>query len=137
MPLVQSDFEHLLALRTGLRRFLRWSEHQAIEAGITAAQHQLLLAIQGHPDPAGPTIGDVADYLVLRHHSAVGLVDRAAAAGLVERHADRSNHGAVRLSLTEAGVEKLDVLTETHLEEIEQLAPAMRALWQVLEKGAT
>ena len=85
MALLRSDFEYLLALRTGLRRFLHWSEHQARAAGITPAQHQLLLAIKCHPDAAGPTIGDVANYLVLRHHSAVGLVDRAAAAGLVTR----------------------------------------------------
>lgn len=129
MSLVQSDFEHLLALRTALRRFLRWSERQAQAAGITPGQHQLLLAIKGHPDPAGPTIGDVAEYLVLRHHSAVGLVDRAAAAGLVQRNSDRGGHGIVRLTMTDAGVEKLDALTEAHLAELKQLAPAMRALW--------
>ena len=60
MTLEQSDFEHLLELRTGLRRFLRWSDQQAQAAGLTPAKHQLLLAIKGHPDPAGPTIGDVA-----------------------------------------------------------------------------
>ena len=74
MALDQADFEHLLELRTGLRRFLRWSEGQAKAAGLTAAKHQLLLAIKGHPDPAGPTIGEVAGWLVLRHHGAVGLV---------------------------------------------------------------
>src|SRR5919198_3816810 len=79
------DYRHLLELRTGLRRFLRWSEEQAQAAGVSPAQHQLLLAIRGHPDPRGPTIGDVAEYLLLRHHSAVGLVNRAQAAGLVER----------------------------------------------------
>jgi DNA-binding MarR family transcriptional regulator len=83
MSLDTADFERLLQLRTGLRRFLRWSEAQARAAGVTPAQHQLLLAVRGHPDPDGPTIGEVADYLVLRHHSAVGLVDRAVTAGLV------------------------------------------------------
>ena len=130
---MRSDFEYLLALRTGLRRFLHWSEHQARAAGITPAQHQLLLAIKGHPDPAGPTIGDVANYLVLRHHSTVGLIDRAAAAGLVTRGPDRANNSTVRLALTDTGNEKLDDLTETHLEELKHLAPAMRSLWQALE----
>src|SRR5919197_228660 len=87
MSLEQSDFEHLLELRTGLRRFMRWSEQQAQAAGLTPAKHQLLLAVKGHPDPAGPTIGEVADYLVLRHHSAVGLIDRAVSDGLVKRNA--------------------------------------------------
>ena len=54
------DYRRLLELRTGLRRFLRWSERQAQAAGLTPAQHQLLLAIRGHPDPRGPTVGDVA-----------------------------------------------------------------------------
>jgi DNA-binding MarR family transcriptional regulator len=72
----QAQYERLLRFRTGLRRFLRWSAEQAALAGLTPAQHQLLLAVRGHPEPQGPTIRDVAGYLLLRHHSAVELVDR-------------------------------------------------------------
>lgn len=133
VPLEQTDFEHLLELRAGLRRFLRWSEQQAHAAGLTPAQHQLLLAIRGHPDPAGPTIGEIADYLVLRHHSAVGLVDRAVASGLVERKPDPKNSSAVRVTLTAAGLAKLDTLSEAHVQELSHLAPTMRALWDALE----
>jgi DNA-binding MarR family transcriptional regulator len=132
LTLEQSDFEHLLELRTGLRRFIRWSDQQAQAAGLTPAKHQLLLAIKGHPDPSGPTIGEVADYLVLRHHSAVGLIDRAVEDGLVKRNKDR-HKGVVRVTLTRAGDDKLDALAETHLEEIAHLAPTMRTLWRGLE----
>lgn len=132
----QVDFEHLLELRTGLRRFLRWSEQQARAGGLTAAKHQLLLAIRGHPDPAGPTIGRLADYLVLRHHSTVGLVDRAAKDGLVTRTPDPTSRSAVRVTLTPAGAAKLDALVEAHLEEIAHLAPTMRTLWRQLENAA-
>jgi DNA-binding MarR family transcriptional regulator len=135
MPLDQSDYEHLLELRTGLRRFLRWSEEQAKSAGLTAAQHQLLLAIKGHPDAAGPTISEIADYLVLRHHSAVGLIDRAAAEGLVTRTPDPQNKSAVRVTLTAAGSQKLDELTEAHLAELSHLAPTMRTLWKALARA--
>lgn len=135
MNLAEADFEHLLQLRTGLRRFLRWSEQQAQAAGLTPAQHQLLLAIRGHPDPAGPTIGEIANYLVLRHHSAVGLIDRAAAAGLVKRNPDPVNNSVVRVTLTPAGTDKLDALAETHLQELAHLAPTMRTLWQALEQA--
>jgi DNA-binding MarR family transcriptional regulator len=135
MMLAQSDFEHLLELRTGLRRFLRWSEQQAKAAGLTAAKHQLLLAIKGHPDPTGPTIGEIADYLVLRHHSAVGLVDRAVKDGLVKRSPDPTSKSVVRVTLTPAGAAKLDTLAEAHLQEIAHLAPTMRTLWRALEKG--
>jgi DNA-binding MarR family transcriptional regulator len=135
MPLAEADFQHLLELRTGLRRFLRWSEQQAEAAGLTPARHQLLLAIRGHPDPAGPTVGEIAEYLVLRHHSAVGLIDRAEAAGLVVRNLDVTNNSAVRVTLTQAGSAKLDTLAEAHLQELAHLAPTMRTLWRELEQA--
>jgi DNA-binding MarR family transcriptional regulator len=132
MTLEKSDFERLLELRTGLRRFMHWSEQQARAAGLTPAKHQLLLAVKGHPGPEGPTIGDLADHLVLRHHSAVGLVDRAVGDGLVERTADASSRSVVRVTLTRKGIAKLDALAEAHLEELAHLAPTMRALWRAL-----
>jgi DNA-binding MarR family transcriptional regulator len=130
-----ADYQALLQLRTGLRRFLRWSDRQAEAAGLPPSQHQLLLAIRGHPDPKGPTIGDVAGYLLLRHHSAVGLVDRAESAGLVARRKDPANHCVVRLELTPRGSTKLEALSELHLEELSHLAPAMHALWDELERA--
>jgi DNA-binding MarR family transcriptional regulator len=127
------DYRRLLELRTGLRRFLRWSEEQAQAAGVTPAQHQLLLAIRGHADERGPTVGDVAGYLLLRHHSAVGLVDRAQDAGLITRNQDPDNSSAVRLRLTDRGSAQLEALSELHLEELAHLAPTMHALWDALD----
>jgi DNA-binding MarR family transcriptional regulator len=132
MRLKDADYEDLLALRTGLRRFLRWSEQQAEEAGLTPAQHQLLLAVRGHSDPRGPTIGEVADYLLLRHHSAVGLIDRADAAGLVERVRDANDHRLVRLQLTATGTERLEALSAPHLEELQRLARKLPSVWRGL-----
>jgi DNA-binding MarR family transcriptional regulator len=129
------DYRRLLELRTGLRRFLHWSARQAQAAGLTAAQHQLLLAIRGHPDSRGPTVGEVAGHLLLRHHSAVGLADRAGAAGLVTRTPDPDNASAVRLGLTDEGARRLEALSELHLEELEHLAPTMQALWEALDGG--
>jgi DNA-binding MarR family transcriptional regulator len=124
------DFQRLLELRTSLRRFLRWSESQARAVGLTSAQHQLLLAVRGHPDAQGPTVGDVARYLVLRPHSAVGLVDRAEAAGLVRRVPDAERHGTVRVTLTPGGATRLEELAALHLEELSGLAPSMESLWR-------
>lgn len=76
----EPDCQRLLDFRKELRRFLRWSEQSAREVGLTPAQHQLLLAIKGHIDGA-PTISDVADDLMLRHHSVSELIERAATAG--------------------------------------------------------
>ncbi|HXF72368.1 MAG TPA: MarR family transcriptional regulator [Actinomycetota bacterium] len=124
--LTDDDFRRLLRLRTGLRRFLRWSEDEARRHGLTPMQHQLLLAIRGSPEPRGPTIGDVADLLLVRHHSAVGLVDRAQEAGLVRRRPDPEDHRVVRLELTALGRRRLEALAAAHLEEIRRLAPWLR-----------
>ena len=128
-----AEYRRLLQFRIGLRRFLHWSEEQAERAGLTPAQHQLLLAIRGHEGESGPTIGDVAGYLLLRHHSAVGLVDRAEKAGLVQRHEDRGDRRVVRLRLTPLGDDMLQQLSAAHLEEIQRLTPRIQELSQGLE----
>jgi DNA-binding MarR family transcriptional regulator len=116
-----ADYRRLLEFRTGLRRFLRWSEARARAAGLTPAQHQLLLAIRGHGGDGDPTIGDVAASLLLRHHSAVGLVDRAADAGLVRRRHDPDDQRVVRLRLTPRGARILETLSGQHLAELSRL----------------
>ena len=133
VTLEQRHYERLLDFRTGLRRFLRWSADQAAMAGVTPTQHQLLLAIRGHPDPAGPTIREMAGYLLVRHHSAVELVDRAVAAGLVERRQDGDDLRAVRLCLTANGADRLARLSALHLEELRRFAPQLEALWDGLD----
>jgi DNA-binding MarR family transcriptional regulator len=122
------DYQLLLQLRTDLRRFLKWSEQQARAAGLTPAQHQLLLAVRGHPDPRGPTITDVADYLLLRHHSAVGLVDRAEQAGLIRRVADSSDGRVIRLRLTSKGARGVARLVRSSTDELTRLAEDFTAL---------
>jgi DNA-binding MarR family transcriptional regulator len=125
--LSDADYQQLLEFRDGLRRFVRWSEQHAVDAGITPAQHQLLLAIRGHPGGA-PTIGDVADHLLLRHHSVVGLVDRAEQAKLVQRQMDPKDHRVVRLRLTTSGTRRLAALVAAHLDELNRLGPILAQL---------
>lgn len=124
----RADFEHLLAFRTSLRRFQRWSEDQARSAGLTHVQHQLLVAVKGHPGPDPPTVGDLADYLLQRHHSTVELVDRAEAADLVQREADGRDARVVRVRLTSKGDRILSELTPAHLVELHSLAAILDQL---------
>ena len=125
-----SDFEALLEFRDGLRRFLRWSEEGAKAIGLTPAQHQLLLAVRGHRGPA--SVSEIAEHLLLRHHSAVELVDRTAGAGLVERVGDRDDHRVVRVVLTDKGERMLSELSAGHLEELSRIGPKLAALWHRL-----
>jgi DNA-binding MarR family transcriptional regulator len=134
--LTGGDYRRLLAFRDGLRRFLHWSEHQAAAVGLTPAQHQLLLAVRGHGHDRGPAVGDVAAHLLLRHHSAVELVDRAVAAGLVARHVDPDDRRVVRLALTDEGAGRLEALAALHLEELARLGPRLAPLWAGLGEPA-
>ena len=124
-PLTAGDYENLLAFRTNLRKFLSWSETRAREAGLTPAQHQLLLAIKGHPGGQLPTVGDLAGYLLVRHHSAVELIDRAEAAALVQRCPDEADGRVIRIRLTPDGEERLRQLSAAHLRELRRLAPVL------------
>lgn len=132
MDMEDADYEDLLALRTGLRRFMRWSDQRVASIGLTPTQHQLLVAIRGHLDHRGPTVGEVADYLLLRHHSTVGLVDRAVAAGIVARVRDVEDNRVVRLQLTAAGEEHLDALADLHREELQRLVLKLPSAWRGL-----
>ena len=115
----RSAWAVLLALRDELRRFLHWSEEQARAAGLTPAQHQLLLAVRGHP--GDPTIRDIAEHLLLRHNSVVELLDRAQLAELVQRLVDPDDHRVVRVRLTAQGQAALAALAASHVEELVQL----------------
>jgi DNA-binding MarR family transcriptional regulator len=125
----EPDYARLLRFRTGLRRFVRWSDEQAAAAGVTPAQHQLLLAIRGSDAPRGPTISAVADALLLQHHSAVGLVDRAVDAGLVQRVPDPDDRRVVHLRPTARGARVLRHLSAAHEEELRRIAPNLEALF--------
>ncbi|MGQ0617210.1 MAG: MarR family winged helix-turn-helix transcriptional regulator [Acidimicrobiia bacterium] len=127
------DFARLLVFRDGLRRFQRWSEEQAKQVGLTATQHQLLLAVRGHG--SAPSIREIADHLLLRHHSVVELVDRAVAAGLVRRVHDEDDQRVVRLLLTASGTRRVESLAGAHLEELSRLRPRFDSLWADLPAG--
>src|SRR5439155_26769545 len=120
---IEEEYRRLLTFRTGLRRFLRWSEEQARSAGLTPKQHRLMLAIRGHDDPRGPTIKEAADYLMLRHNSAVELVNRAEAGGFVRREPSDGDRRMVRLKLTPLGEERLEALSGITLEEPKRYEP--------------
>ena len=123
--LSREDYQNLLAFRSGLRRFLHFSQAAARRIGLTPAQYQLLLAIKGHPGDQDPTVGDLAAHLQLKQHSAVELISRAEKAGLVERWIDHDDRRLTRVHLTADGHQRLDALVPAHIDELQQLAPIL------------
>ena len=114
----QSELRNLARFRYAIRRFLRFSEEAAREAGLTPQHHQLLLGVAGFTGKGWATISDLADFLQVRHHSVVGLVDRAEALGLVRREVNPEDRREVHVSLTPEGVRKLRALATLHRKEL-------------------
>jgi DNA-binding MarR family transcriptional regulator len=127
-----ADYRLLAEFRRLLRQFLVFSEAQAQEIGLSAQQHQALLAIKGHGDDA-PAIGDLAHSLAIRHHSAVGLVNRLVEAGYVIRCADPADRRRATLALTKGGEKTLEKLTAAHRDELRRMAPLLKPLLAQLQ----
>lgn len=130
-PLPLSDYRLLAEFRFLLRKFLAFSEEAAREAGLAPQQHQALLAIKGFDGPM--TIGDLAERLAIRHHSAVGLVARLVDAKLVIRDDDLSDRRRVTLALSHKAETVLAKLTAVHRDELRRLAPVLRTILKDIE----
>jgi DNA-binding MarR family transcriptional regulator len=133
----KADYEALHAFRHALRRFMHFSEEGARAAGLTAQQHQLLLAVKGQPGRDWATITDLSESLQIRHHAAVGLVDRCVRAELVVRTQGPTDRRQVRVSLTDKGEAILAGLSARNLRELQTLRVALRppALDEVTREG--
>ena len=89
--------------RYGLRKFLAFSEQAALAMGLTPQQHQALLAIKGAPEADSLSIKQIAERLLVRHHTAVGLIDRLVDLGMVTRTIDSTDRRRILVSLTKTG----------------------------------
>jgi DNA-binding MarR family transcriptional regulator len=128
------DYEALAAFRRELRRFLAFSEDAARSSGLTAQQHQAILAIKGHSGAGPMTVGALADHLMIRHHSAVELVDRLVKAELVVRMDSVDDRRRVGLVLTAKASGILAELSAIHLEELKQSRVLLVQLFEQLDQ---
>jgi DNA-binding MarR family transcriptional regulator len=119
------DFGALADFRYQLRKFLAFSEEAAGNAGLTPQQYQALLAIKGFSTPEPVSVGDLARYLLVKHHSAVELVDRMTKLGLLCRTVDDDDARRVLVMLTAKGEQKLRNLAKIHFEELRSASPAL------------
>ncbi|HTE53244.1 MAG TPA: MarR family transcriptional regulator [Kofleriaceae bacterium] len=118
-----ADYRSLADFRYQLRRFLAFSEEQARVVGLNPQQHQLLLAVRAAPE--APTIGTLAERLILRHHSVVGLLDRLEQRGLVRRERSPDDRRQARVRITPAGARVLHRLALAHRAELRRTRPQL------------
>jgi len=126
--LAKSHYELLAALRHALRRFQRFSRDAATGAGLTPQQHQAMLAIKGFPGRDYVSIGELAGRMQLKHHSAVGLVNRLEKRQLVRRTPSPEDRRRLEVRLTVAGEKLIGRLSTAHLRELRQLRPELQQL---------
>jgi DNA-binding MarR family transcriptional regulator len=126
--LSKAQYESLAAFRYALRRFLRFSEEAAQGAGITPQQHQGLLAIKGFPGRDRVTVSELAERLQLRHHSAVGLIDRLVEEKLVMREPSKTDRRQVLIRLAPKGEKVLGKLSFAHSQQLKGMGSEIKAL---------
>ena len=130
----KSDYETLAEFRYALRCFLHFSEDAAEKAGLTFQQHQALLFIVGYPGREQITIGELAERLQIRHHSAVGLVDRLEKQGLVVRIPNARDRRQVYIKLTDKGIRILESLSGVHRDELRHMSPQLCSMLEQITR---
>ncbi len=137
-PVIQPNFKAMAELRYQIRRFLRFSENAARQAGIEPQQHQLLLAVRGLPHGLKPTVGVLAERMQLQHHSTVELIDRLVERGLLFRLRSTDDKRQVLVKLTRDGEEFLQGLSLHHLQELQAAGPRfVKVLQSLLEESGS
>lgn len=131
----KSQYETLAAFRHSLRKFIHFSETAALAVGLPPQQHQALLAIKGFPGRDWVAVGELAERLQIKHHSAVGLADRLVAEKLVRRLPGREDRRQVRLMLTVRGEAILEKLSTMHQEQLRQIGPELSRLLKSLRRA--
>jgi len=131
--LTDDDYRALALFRRALRRFLNFSGEAAATAGLEAQQYQAMLALRGAGDSGAMTVGELAEELQIRPHSAVGLVTRLERQELVSREKGSTDRRQVFVVLTPRGRELLAGLAAAHKEELRKAVPALLNLIEQLD----
>jgi DNA-binding MarR family transcriptional regulator len=122
------DYVALARIRFEIRKFLAFSEAAARKEALTPQQHQALLSIKGFSEEKSVSVGEVADFLLIRHHTAVELIDRMAKLGLVLRSPDPEDGRRSLIRLTSEGERRLRKLSEVHAQELSEIGETLTDL---------
>jgi DNA-binding MarR family transcriptional regulator len=128
------DYAQLAAFRHALRGFLHFSEAAAAAEGLTSQHYQAMLILRGWPNDEPVSISDLAQQLLIKHNSAVGLVDRLVGRGLVVRHPSTVDRRKVELRLSPQGRRVLAELAAMHRGELRRIGPLMERFFAELTR---
>ena len=131
-----AEYQALAELRYRIRKFLREGDTVATAAGLEPQQYLLLLMIRGIPDGQEATVSNLAERLVLKHHSVVELIDRLEAHGYVRRSRSREDRRSVLVSLLPRGEKMLEQVAQHRISELRASGVALvNAIGSLLENG--
>ena len=116
-----AEYRTLAAFRYTLRRFLAFSDVAAATVGLTQQQYQALLVMKSRQGML--SISELAAQLLVKHHSAVGLVDRLEQQGLVRREPSREDRRKVVVHITSRGTRVFRKLAAAHRDELRRIGP--------------
>jgi DNA-binding MarR family transcriptional regulator len=128
------DYETIARFRYEVRTFLAFSEIEANRSGLTSQQYQALMAIRGFSIRTSVSIGDLARYMLIRHHTAVELVDRMVRLKIINRTTDPSDRRRVLLELTTAGERRLRRLYQIHVHELRTMGPTLTKMLKLFRR---
>jgi DNA-binding MarR family transcriptional regulator len=130
----EGDYKALGDFRRAMRTFLAFSAEGARDHGLTSQQHQALLAVRTHTGPEAMTIGELADCLLIKNHSAIGLVARLVERGLVDRTTSQNDRRRVLVGLTPAGAEVLEIISVRNLAQLNRAAEILAGILKTTRK---
>ena len=134
--LATADYGRLAGFRFALRRFLRFSEDAAAGVGLTGQHYQAMLVVRACPEERRLTIADLAHQLLIKHNSAVELVDRLVELNLLTRTTSRQDRRKVELDLTPRGRNLLAKLAAVHRAELKRIGPQLERFFASLSAEA-
>jgi DNA-binding MarR family transcriptional regulator len=132
--LATRDYAQLAEFRHALLGFVRFSEAAAAEAGFTSQHYQAMLVLRGWPQGQPVSISDLAQQLLIKHNSAVGLVDRLTQERLIVREPSSVDRRKVELHLTARGRQVVAKLASMHRLELQHVGPILARLLMELSQ---
>jgi len=131
-----AEYETLAEFRHQLASFLRRRREAAEAAGLEPQQYELLLAIKGSMTGSTPNIKQIAEQLLLQHHSAVELTTRLEKRGLVQRQRSPHDRRSVQVSVTKAGEKILAQVAQYSLSQLQVEGPQLlKTLGRLVKSG--